>query len=203
MTPTAVVGSATGELFQMTTPVRAMAALSLLFAGIFLALWLTPDDHYPIKALYADDHIETSADPVVRGRYLVQVSGCNDCHTPGYLMNGGSTPESEWMVGSDLGWRGPWGTTYAVNVRAIAQSMSEQQWLSYTAELRSRPPMPWFGLVAMTEADRRDMWAYLNSLEPRDDAMPAYQPPGEAPAGVFVDLTVYLPDGTPAPPSGE
>ena len=26
-----------------------------------------------------------AVDPVVRGRYLVTIMGCNDCHTPGYL----------------------------------------------------------------------------------------------------------------------
>ena len=183
----------------MSYVVRFMIGSGLLFAGIFIGLWLSPDDYYPIRAVYADDPIETHKDPRVRGRYLVEVSGCNDCHTPGYLTNGGSTPESEWMVGSDLGWRGPWGTTYAANVREIAQAMSVQEWLRYTAELRSRPPMPWFGLAAMTEADRRDIWSYLNSLPADERTVPAYQPPGEPPVSVYMDLTVYLPDGPPAP----
>ena len=184
----------------MQQTLRIMWATGLFFAGMFTALWLSPDTHYPIKTAYADDHIESSWDPTVRGRYLVQVSGCNDCHTPGYLMNDGSTPEEQWMVGSDLGWRGPWGTTYAVNVRAIAQAMTEEQWLEYTSVIRSRPPMPWFGLAAMTEADRRDIWYYLNSLDADATRVPAYQPPGEQPTHPYVDLTVYLPDGSPAPP---
>ena len=31
--------------------------------------------------------------PVERGRYLVQIAGCNDCHTAGYVQAGGSIPE--------------------------------------------------------------------------------------------------------------
>jgi hypothetical protein len=47
------------------------------------------------------------ADPQVqRGRYLVQIAGCNDCHTPRYPESGGKVAESEWLTGDALGWRG-------------------------------------------------------------------------------------------------
>ena len=32
---------------------------------------------------------------VQRGRYLVKIAGCNDCHTPGYAMSGGKVPEAQ------------------------------------------------------------------------------------------------------------
>src|SRR5215212_12212744 len=60
---------------------------------------------------------------VERGRYLVKVAGCNDCHTAGYAMAGGKVPESQWLMGDHLGWRGPWGTTYAVNLRRYMQPL--------------------------------------------------------------------------------
>src|SRR5688572_14743607 len=47
-----------------------------------------------------------------RGRYLVQVSGCNDCHTRGYAEKAGKIDEKDWLLGDVLGWQGPWGTTY-------------------------------------------------------------------------------------------
>lgn len=31
-------------------------------------------------------------DPIQRGRYLVKVAGCNDCHTAGYAISGGKVP---------------------------------------------------------------------------------------------------------------
>jgi hypothetical protein len=34
-----------------------------------------------------------------RGRYIIAISGCNDCHTPGFLLNGGKTPEKDWLTG--------------------------------------------------------------------------------------------------------
>lgn len=54
---------------------------------------------------------------IVRGRYLVKTSGCNDCHTPGYTASGGKVDEKLWLTGDTLGWNGPWGTTYPTNLR--------------------------------------------------------------------------------------
>ena len=57
---------------------------------------------------------------VERGRYLTHVAGCNDCHTPGYMQNGGpKLPEKDWLTGVPVGYQGPWGTTYAANLRLI------------------------------------------------------------------------------------
>jgi hypothetical protein len=55
---------------------------------------------FPALAQKADKHIE-------RGRYLIRIAGCNDCHTANYAMRGGKVPEAEWLTGDDLGWRGP------------------------------------------------------------------------------------------------
>lgn len=49
---------------------------------------------------------EPSAD---HGRYLLQIAGCNDCRTAGYLMAPDEVPESTWLLGDSLGWNGPWG----------------------------------------------------------------------------------------------
>ncbi|HXZ44261.1 MAG TPA: hypothetical protein VEH53_05485 [archaeon] len=31
-------------------------------------------------------------------KYLVMISGCNDCHTAGYAPSGGKVPEREWLI---------------------------------------------------------------------------------------------------------
>jgi mono/diheme cytochrome c family protein len=59
------------------------------------------------------------ADEIKRGRYLVETSGCNDCHTPGYAQNNGKVDEKLWLTGDKLGWAGPWGTTYPTNLRLL------------------------------------------------------------------------------------
>ena len=57
-----------------------------------------------------------------------------------------------------LGWRGPWGTTYASNLRLFMQGIDEQQWLRLARTLETRPPMPWFNLRRMSEADLRAIY---------------------------------------------
>src|SRR5689334_1682755 len=64
---------------------------------------------------YSSEH----DDWISRGRYLVKVSGCNECHTEAYARTFGKVPESEWMVGRAWGEMGPWGTTFPTNVRLL------------------------------------------------------------------------------------
>ncbi|KVW95529.1 hypothetical protein ABW22_10195 [Thiobacillus denitrificans] len=65
------------------------------------------------------------------GRYLIQIAGCNDCHTAGHMQNDGQVPEAEWLTGDAIGWQGPWGTTYAANLRLLFQQIDEKTWLAY------------------------------------------------------------------------
>jgi len=52
-----------------------------------------------------------------RGRYLVVIGHCNNCHTAGYMEAGGAVPESAWLMGNVVGWRSAAGTTYPGNLR--------------------------------------------------------------------------------------
>ena len=53
---------------------------------------------------------------VARGRYLVKITGCNDCHTGEYPEKAGAIPEREWLTDVPVGFQGPWGTTYPTNL---------------------------------------------------------------------------------------
>ena len=133
---------------------------------------------------------EKAASPtqVERGRYLVRVSGCNDCHTPGYIQSNGQVDEKVWLTGDALGWKGPWGTTYATNLRLLLNGMSEQQWLTHARTMQPRPPMPWFNVRAMNDDDLKAIYAFVKALGPAGSAAPAYVPPGKdvpGPAVVF------------------
>ncbi|MBU6404828.1 MAG: cytochrome C [Proteobacteria bacterium] len=123
---------------------------------------------------------------IERGRYLVKISGCNDCHTPGYAQRDGQVPERDWLTGDSLGWSGPWGTTYASNLRLKLAALSEAQWLHLARTARYRPPMPWFNLHAMSEGDLRAVYRYVRHLGPAGVAAPAYVPPGGAVATAVV-----------------
>jgi mono/diheme cytochrome c family protein len=114
---------------------------------------------------------------VERGRYLVTISGCNDCHTAGYLEQGGTTPESQWMTGSPVGFQGPWGTTYAANLRLVAGRMTEVEWVAHARKERL-PPMPWFNVKAMSDTDLKAVYAFIRSLGQPGRPAPAYVAPG-------------------------
>jgi mono/diheme cytochrome c family protein len=134
---------------------------------------------------------ETAADAVARGRYLVTIGGCNDCHTAGYLQNGGNVPEGEWLKGASVGYQGPWGTTYASNLRLVIGKLSQAQWIAHARQERL-PPMPWFNLQRMTDDDLKAVYAYVKSLGAPGNPAPAYVAPGgkvTTPYFVFVPVT--------------
>ena len=125
---------------------------------------------------------------LARGRYVVQIGGCNDCHTPGYAMSGGKVPEKDWLVGDQLGWRGAWGTTYPVNLRLYMQKLTEAQWVKTAKSIETRPPMPWFVLHAMTDADLRALYRFVRHLGPAGAEAPAYVPPDKEPKPPYVQF---------------
>ncbi len=154
----------------MNTRLRdAFAALVLLTVASF--------------SLDADSSNQASVD---RGRYLIRITGCNDCHTTNYSASGGTVPESEWLKGDNLGWKGPWGTSYAANLRLSLSRMTEDQWLAYARNLRSRPPMPSLSLNAMTAEDLQSIYRFVRQLQPLGDPAPAYVPPDGEPQPPYV-----------------
>lgn len=122
-----------------------------------------------------------------RGRYLVVVSGCNDCHTPAYMESDGNVPEADWLTGSSVGFQGPWGTSYAANLRLKARDLSEAEWLA-RARSPMAPPMPWFNLRQMHDDDLRAVYAYLRQLGPSGSAAPGLVPPGAPVATPFIEF---------------
>jgi mono/diheme cytochrome c family protein len=140
---------------------------------------------------------QKSADNEIdRGRYLVAIGGCNDCHTPGYAQQGGKIAEAEWLTGDRVGWQGPWGTTYPTNLRLMFQQLSEQEWLA-RARQPMRPPMPSPSLQAMSERDLRAIYRYLRHLGPKGAPAPAYAPPGASVSTPYFDFTPKNPPPDP------
>lgn len=52
--------------------------------------------------------VRAEDEQVARGKYLVHIGGCNDCHTPGYFL--GKPDASRFLSGSDVGFPLPDGT---------------------------------------------------------------------------------------------
>jgi mono/diheme cytochrome c family protein len=128
-----------------------------------------------------------AAQQIERGRYIVEIGGCNDCHTTGYAEKGGQAAETDRLKGDALGYRGPWGTTYPTNLRLTISKMTEDQWVNYSKKLETRPPMPWFNVRAMTNEDLRAVYQYVKQMPGGvGTAAPAFLPPAQAPKQPYI-----------------
>ena len=123
---------------------------------------------------------------VERGQYLTTIMGCNDCHTPGTFY--GAPDFDRKLSGSQLGWVGPWGTTYARNLTPDLETgiggWSEDD-IVKTIRTGTRadgsqvlPPMPWPMYTNLTDEDAYSIAAYLKSLPAVSHPVPIRQPPG-------------------------
>ena len=98
----------------------------------------------------------------------------------------------KWILFSDdiTASVGPWGTTYAVNLTPD-QATGIGLWTPeiFTAAMRTgkhmgtgqpiKPPMPWMSLKSLTDEDLRAVFAYLHSLPPVKNKVPASVAPGD------------------------
>jgi len=134
---------------------------------------------------------------VRRGAQVAITAGCHDCHTAGYSESGGKVDPAVALKGASLGWQGPWGTTYAVNLRLIARERgSEDDFLTYAKSFQARPPMPFYNVHAMDESDIRSLYQYIVSLGEAGEPTPEYVPPGQEP------ITPYIVIAPPIMPKG-
>jgi len=132
----------------------------------------------------------TQAEKLARGEYLTTIAACNDCHTPGTFY--GAPDFERKLAGSELGWVGPWGTTYARNLTPDSETgignWSEDD-IVKTIRTGQRadgsevlPPMPWPMYSNMTDEDAYAIAAYLKSLPAVSHRVPDKLPPGTKPA---------------------
>ena len=140
---------------------------------------------------------------VERGKYLVLISGCHDCHSPkrdaaGHInealaLSGRpattatpSTTPGEIHTSLDLtAWTGPWGTTFASNLTPdpktglVSRKYTEATFLAMFRTGKKPlggpilPPMPWEMYNNMTDDDIKAMWAYLQTIKPIANLVPA------------------------------
>ncbi len=118
---------------------------------------------------------------VERGAKVAVTGGCHDCHTAGYNESAGKVDPAAALKGIPVGWQGPWGTTYAKNLRITVSDKTEDQFLQYARTFETRPPMPWYNVHAMDESDIRSLYQYIKSLGDPGDPMPEALAPGEEP----------------------
>jgi mono/diheme cytochrome c family protein len=154
----------------------------------------------------------TTGSKVERGRYLVSVIGCNDCHTPGTLY--GAPDMTRFLSGSELGWPGPWGTVYAANLTSDNETgLGKWTEVQIVTAIRTgnrpdgrqlAPIMPWMNLSKLSDADAHAIAAYLETLPPIVHKAPAPVPPGPPVAGAvtFPPPSEWDARNLPKPPGG-
>jgi hypothetical protein len=152
---------------------------------------------------------------VERGKYLVMVGGCNDCHSPKIFTAKGPIPDTTrllsgfqshealpeipkgiigpngWggLINSDMtAFVGPWGVSFAANLTPDPKTgIGDWPEEMFIKVLRSGkfmgmsrdilPPMPWQAIGQMSDADLKAIFAYLKSLPPVENLVPAPLPP--------------------------
>jgi len=135
-----------------------------------------------------------AASVIDQGRYVMAIGSCNNCHTPGFAQSDGDVPETERLTGNPVGYGGPWGVTYAPNLRMTVATMPEDEFVTMLATRKASPPMPWASVRAMSESDKRAVYRYIKSLGPGGTAMPAALPPGVKATTPVENMMPVMPD---------
>ena len=116
-----------------------------------------------------------------RGRYLVTVISCTDCHTPGALE--GKPDMSRFLAGGDVGFQIPGlGTFVPPNLTPDKAtglgSWTRQQLVAAITRGKDpqgrelAPVMPWRSFSHLTPEDADAIASYLMSLKPVDHKVP-------------------------------
>ena len=147
-------------------------------------------------ALGAASAAQADDSAVARGKYLVTLGGCNDCHTPGYFL--GKPDFSRTLAGSDVGFTIPGlgafvGRNLTPDKETGLGNWTDDQIIAAMAAgmrpdgRRLAPIMPYVGLSNLTSDDAHAIVAYLRSLPPVKNAVPGPFGPKETPTTlVFV-----------------
>jgi mono/diheme cytochrome c family protein len=108
---------------------------------------------------------------VAHGKYLVQLGGCTDCHTPGHLL--GKPDMSPGRVRRGLGGSRPGrvrcSESHARQVTGLGNWTKDQIATAIQTGVRPdgrvlAPIMPWRAYAGLTKSDVRAIVEYLSSL---------------------------------------
>lgn len=156
----------------------------------------------------------TDPELISRGKYLVSITGCHDCHSPKLMTPEGPVPDTSRLLsghpsdmpvapydtGTSKNWvlfnmmntaiKGPWGISFAANLTPDDQGIGNWSEEHFSTAMREGfykgirggrkllPPMPWQTYSVMKDEDVHAIFAYLKSLKPIANKVPAPIPPG-------------------------
>ena len=147
---------------------------------------------------------------VARGKYLVSVISCTDCHTPGTFL--GHPDMTRFLGGSDVGFAVPGlGVFYGSNLtpdndtglgKWTAEQIATAITTGKTPDGRTLgPPMPVASFKNLTKSDALSIAAYLKTLKPVKNKVPGPFGPTQKPTS-FVYEVVPAAQYMAAPPPG-
>lgn len=154
-------------------------------------------------------HAENATASVTRGKYLVETSGCHDCHTPWVVGSNGpepdmtralsghpqalemppapKLPEGPWLVSmaaTNTAFAGPWGVSFTANLTPDKETgLGKWTQRNFIETIRTGrhlgrgrpvlPPMPIQVYRNMTDGDLAAIHAYLQTIAPISNRVPA------------------------------
>jgi mono/diheme cytochrome c family protein len=192
---------------EIEMPARAVAtscysnptAFRLAIVGACLALSL--------QAVSAADKQQ-----VARGKYLVSIGSCTDCHTPGHFL--GKEEPGKFLAGSDVRFGIPGLGVFVAPNLTSDNDTGLGKWTPAeiaTALIKGQTPdgrilapvMPWRNYTQMTKADALAIAAYLKSLPPIKNQAPGPFAPTQTPTTFVMTVQpgdVYARIVNPPPP---
>jgi cytochrome c len=136
---------------------------------IFPVKYLIRSVPQPLTSPVLDSDL-SSNDPVRRGKRLVNLTGCSDCHTP--AKQGQPIAGLDWAGG--FGFPGPWGFVASVNISPDASGIpyyDEALFLDvlHTGSVKARklsPIMPVMVYKNLSDEDLKAIFAFLRTVKP-------------------------------------
>jgi mono/diheme cytochrome c family protein len=141
--------------------------------------------------------LQAQTSEVERGKYLVVLAGCTDCHTPGYFF--GKPDQARYLGGSDVGFQIPGlGVFHGSNLTSDKEtglgSWTKEQIIA-AMQTGKRPDgrelapvMPWRAFASLTKSDADAIVTYLMSLPPVKNKVPGPFGPNEKPTGFVMQI---------------
>ncbi len=139
---------------------------------------------------------------LARGKYLVGISGCNDCHTPGYFL--GKPDMVRFLGGSEVGFEIPGlGIFHGPNLTSDPETglgtwSKDDVVTAITTGRRPdgrilAPAMPWHAFATLTAEDAQAIAAFVKSLPPVTNKVPGPFGPSEKPTSFVLRVVPPAP----------
>jgi mono/diheme cytochrome c family protein len=158
-----------------------------------------------LAAVCAPAAASLAADPaaVARGKYLVTIASCHDCHTPGYFL--GKPDMARFLGGSEVGFELPGlgvflGPNLTPDKETGLGNWTDKQVVEAIQQGKRpdnrmlAPIMPYHAFANLTPQDVNAIVAFLRSIPPVKNKVPGPFGPNETPTSFVMKI---VPPGAP------